>query len=74
MFSSGQAFVTAEEALFLLEFHGFKLFDATNSPESFIELNTINCILRLLIGNYRLTSFKVSIFYIFNYNRDILHF
>lgn len=56
VFSSGQAFVTLEEALFLQEFHKFKLMCA----ESYKELNNICDIMKFLARDCGLTSYKVG--------------
>ena len=55
VFSSGQAFVTLEEALFLQEFHKFKLIGAENCKA----LNSICDIMKFLARDCGLTSYKV---------------
>lgn len=65
MLSFGKALVAAEEALFLLEFHGFKLFDASVFPETLKELIGIYDIMRPVVGECGLTSYKVCKIFLF---------
>ena len=73
VFNSGQVFITAEEALFLVEFHRFKLFDVSILSENFKKLDSTEDIMSLMSSNCGLTSYKVGHFIAFNSKYEYIY-
>ena len=62
MFNSGKAQVYADEALFLIELHGFEILDNSNFLESSSNLKSTCDILSIINNDCGLISYKVKSF------------
>lgn len=62
MFSSGKAHVYADEALFLIELHGFEVLDSSNFLELTSNFKSSCDILSIINNDCGLISYKVKYF------------
>ena len=61
VFSSGKAYVYADEAFFLMDSHGFEIADESNSNYSSPKINSFDDILSIIAKDCGLSSYKVTI-------------